>query len=170
MQNGIQNYWITPQMALRVCSYFKGDQQNKIYNFLIKYRVQAKLNAFAIMDPNLPTIIKNDRFEAVLARELCEKIGLDLTNWSRWVRTNILENPFAIEGEDWEYFDPMTSEKNVNGTFQGDNSIIPSGSQYFEGSEKSDKKGSLVMMTSEKSRGKYAQDFIFHWILPNGLP
>jgi len=37
----------------------------------------------------------------VSAKEMYLGLGLDITNWSRWAKQNILENPFAIENEDY---------------------------------------------------------------------
>lgn len=43
----------------------------------------------------------------VSAREMYEKLGLAKSQFSRWAKQNIVENPFAIESEDWEGFDIM---------------------------------------------------------------
>ena len=41
----------------------------------------------------------------VSARELYQKLGYDLSQWSRWYKKNIVNNNFAIENEDWVGFD-----------------------------------------------------------------
>ena len=47
--------------------------------------------------------------QVVSARELYQKLGYDKSQWARWYRKNITENEFAIEHEDWEGFDIMSS-------------------------------------------------------------
>ena len=42
--------------------------------------------------------------QSVRARELYEKLGLDKTHWSRWRKTNIEENVFFKENEDYQGF------------------------------------------------------------------
>lgn len=46
-------------------------------------------------------VIGNDEVNAVDARELYEKLGLDKSNWVRWTTQNIIDNPFAVEEKDW---------------------------------------------------------------------
>lgn len=43
--------------------------------------------------------------KVVSARELYQKLGYDLGQWSRWYKKNIVNNPFAIENQDWIGFD-----------------------------------------------------------------
>lgn len=38
------------------------------------------------------------------ARDLYFFLGLDSGNWTRWAKKNIVDNPFAIENEDWRGF------------------------------------------------------------------
>lgn len=40
--------------------------------------------------------------QAISARELYEFLGFDVSNWSKWYQKNIVDNPFAVQGEDWE--------------------------------------------------------------------
>jgi len=49
-------------------------------------------------------IQERDGKRAVSARELYEKLGFNKTNWAKWYKKNITENPFAIENEDWTGF------------------------------------------------------------------
>ncbi|MGY8856225.1 MAG: phage antirepressor KilAC domain-containing protein [Pseudomonadales bacterium] len=61
---------------------------------------------------NLPTIQQNQGLhikQSVDARELYQALGLDKSQWSRWHKQNIAENPFAIDGEDFEGFDMMSN-------------------------------------------------------------
>lgn len=60
----------------------------------------------------LPTIQQNQGLhikQSVDARELYQALGLDKSQWSRWHKQNIAENPFAIDGEDFEGFDMMSN-------------------------------------------------------------
>jgi len=51
----------------------------------------------------LVAIQKNeDGKQAVSAKELYEKLGFHSAHWAKWYQKNILQNPFAIEHEDWE--------------------------------------------------------------------
>lgn len=53
----------------------------------------------------LPTIQENnDLQQAVDAKELYQSLGLDTTNWSGWSKNNIVNNPFALEGTDYEVY------------------------------------------------------------------
>lgn len=59
-----------------------------------------------------PTIQENQGLhikQSVDARELYQSLGLDKSQWSRWHKQNIAENPFAISGEDFEGFDMMAN-------------------------------------------------------------
>lgn len=59
-------------------------------------------------------ITENDRGEQVVsARELYQKLGYDLSQWSRWCKKNIEDNDFAIEFEDWIRLDLMSSGNKV---------------------------------------------------------
>lgn len=46
--------------------------------------------------------------KAVSARELYEKLGFDVSQWSRWYKKNLTENPFAIDGQDYFQLDMMS--------------------------------------------------------------
>jgi anti-repressor protein len=61
------------------------------------------------MDALVKINTDNEGRKVVSARELYEKLGLNVTNWKRWYKKNITENPFAVEGEDWVGFVIMTS-------------------------------------------------------------
>lgn len=50
-------------------------------------------------------ISENNGKKAVSARELYQKLGYDLSQWSRWLKKNITENQFAIENEDFVKLD-----------------------------------------------------------------
>lgn len=39
-------------------------------------------------------------------------IGYDSSNYSRWVKSNIIENPYSIEGEDWTPL--VTNDEPIN--------------------------------------------------------
>jgi len=45
----------------------------------------------------------------VSARDLYQKLGYDLSQWSRWYKKNIVNNSFAIVNEDWVGFDIKSS-------------------------------------------------------------
>lgn len=47
--------------------------------------------------------------EVASARELYENLGFDASQWSRWNKKNIVENPYAQQGVDWEGFDIMSN-------------------------------------------------------------
>lgn len=47
------------------------------------------------------------------ARDLYFFLGYDKSNWTRWANKNIVENPFAIENEDWIGFVTMTNGNEV---------------------------------------------------------
>lgn len=60
----------------------------------------------------LPTIQQGQGLhikQSVDARELYQSLGLDKSQWSRWQKQNIAENPFAVQGEDFEGFDMMSN-------------------------------------------------------------
>ena len=60
----------------------------------------------------LINITENNGKKAVLARELYEGLGYEKSQFSRWAKKNILENPYAIENEDWMGFD-INVEGNI---------------------------------------------------------
>jgi anti-repressor protein len=51
--------------------------------------------------------------QLVSAKEMYVSLGLDTNNWSRWAKQNILDNPFAIENED---FTTLLIKRNGNET------------------------------------------------------
>lgn len=53
-------------------------------------------------------ITERDGRQAVSARELYEKLGFDLSQWSRWYKKNITENKFAIKNQDYVELDTMS--------------------------------------------------------------
>lgn len=53
-------------------------------------------------------ITERDGRKAVSARELYEKLGFDLSQWSRWYKKNITENKFAIKNQDYVELDTMS--------------------------------------------------------------
>lgn len=61
----------------------------------------------------LPTIQENqDSHPAVDAKELHQALGLHPAKWSEWSKNNIANNPFALEGKDYEVYNP---ELNTQG-------------------------------------------------------
>ena len=58
------------------------------------------------------------------AKKLYEWLGLDEGNYSRWVKSNILDNPYAEEGAD--YSSSMKSKKKGRGQFAKDYRISAS--------------------------------------------
>ena len=56
-----------------------------------------------------PQPINGTTVETVSARELYEQLGLDKSNWSRWSKSNIVDNPFAVENSDYVGFVIMTN-------------------------------------------------------------
>ena len=53
--------------------------------------------------------IDGNAVETVSARELYSLLGLDKSNWSRWSKQNIVDNPFAVENNDYVGFVIMTN-------------------------------------------------------------
>ncbi|OWP84992.1 hypothetical protein BWK59_02500 [Flavobacterium davisii] len=50
---------------------------------------------------NLEIFQNENGKQAVQCSQLYKALGLDRTNYMRWIEKNILNNPFAIEGEDF---------------------------------------------------------------------
>jgi phage anti-repressor protein len=44
---------------------------------------------------------------SVFARDLYDGLGLRLSDWSRWLKTNVEQNEFFVEGNDWVGFSMM---------------------------------------------------------------
>jgi len=55
---------------------------------------------------------KGDR-EVVSARDLYTGLGMEKSNWSRWSKANIEDNPYFKELEDWEGFVIMTNGNEI---------------------------------------------------------
>ncbi len=51
--------------------------------------------------------------QAVSARELYERLGYNTAVWSRWYKKNIIQNPFAIENQDYVGFNIMLNGNQV---------------------------------------------------------
>lgn len=61
----------------------------------------------------LPMIQQNSELQqAVDAKELYQALGLDTTQWARWSKQNIQDNPFALEGTDYGVYDLMSNTKS----------------------------------------------------------
>lgn len=61
----------------------------------------------------LPTIQENrDLKQAVDAKQLYEALGLNTSQWARWSKQNIQDNPFALEGTDYGVYDMMSNTPN----------------------------------------------------------
>ena len=60
-----------------------------------------------------------DKNGMTTARKLYEFLGLNSSNYSKWYKTNITENEFAIENEDYFYSSSSTSEQG-RGNFAQD--------------------------------------------------
>ncbi|MCJ1806138.1 antA/AntB antirepressor family protein [Flavobacterium covae] len=56
---------------------------------------------------NLEIIQNENGKQAVQCSQLYKALGLDKTNYSRWVEKNILNNPFAIDGEDFIFLSTL---------------------------------------------------------------
>jgi len=52
--------------------------------------------------------------QAVSARDLFRNMGLSASHWARWSATNIQENPFALEHQDWIGFAIMASANSAS--------------------------------------------------------
>lgn len=50
-----------------------------------------------------------DLQQAVDAKQLYQALGLDPTQWARWSKQNIQDNPFALKGVDYGVYDLMTN-------------------------------------------------------------
>ena len=68
---------------------------------------------------------RGDKFTAS-ARELYVFLGLEVGNWTRWAKKNIIENPFAIENVDWSCF-ASDSESAFILKRSGDNQDVAKG-------------------------------------------
>lgn len=53
--------------------------------------------------------INQEGLQTVSARELYQKLDFDKSQWSRWSKTNIENNEFALEGQDYEGFDILSN-------------------------------------------------------------
>ena len=72
-----------------------------------------KTNLELEYDMNLPTIQQNTTLQqAVDAKDLHQALGLHPAKWSEWSKNNITNNPFALEGKDYEVYNP---ELNTQG-------------------------------------------------------
>ena len=49
----------------------------------------------------LVKITEHNGKKAVSARELYERLGFNPSNWVKYYKKNILENPYASENQDW---------------------------------------------------------------------
>lgn len=58
-------------------------------------------------------ITESNGKQAVSARELYKILGYNDSQFSRWSKKNILENPYAIENEDYAGFDTNVEGNNV---------------------------------------------------------
>lgn len=58
---------------------------------------------------NIINIEEKNGKQAVSAKELFLKLGLNKTQWARWARLNIEKNQFAIEGIDYYTLDIMSN-------------------------------------------------------------
>ena len=56
-----------------------------------------------------PQTINGNAVETVSARELYERLGLDKSHWSRWSKSSIVSNPFALENVDYVGFAIMAN-------------------------------------------------------------
>ena len=45
-------------------------------------------------------------------RNLYESVGMDLSNWSRWLKRNVKDNVFFSEGQDYQLFVDFTNGRN----------------------------------------------------------
>lgn len=51
----------------------------------------------------------NNGNQSVSAKHLFIFLGFHKSQWARWSKKNIINNPFSVEGEDWEGFDTMAN-------------------------------------------------------------
>lgn len=58
-------------------------------------------------------IVETNGKQAVSARELYKILGYNDSQFSRWSKKNILENPYAVENEDYVGFDTNVEGNNV---------------------------------------------------------
>lgn len=59
-------------------------------------------------------LIKVNEKGLVSARELYLGLGMNKTQWSRWSKSNIVENEFFLENTDWVGFDMMSSGNKLS--------------------------------------------------------
>lgn len=59
------------------------------------------------MNKLIRTVTNEYEEKTVMAKELYLKLGFNKTQWSRWYKKNIVDNPFAEEGKDFMTFDVM---------------------------------------------------------------
>lgn len=65
---------------------------------------------------DLIKISQNKGKKTVSAKELYDFLGLAKSQWKRWFKRNIIENPFALESVDWIGFD-IVSNGNTTSDF-----------------------------------------------------
>lgn len=61
-----------------------------------------------------PELLENDGKYVNSLRNLYLKLGLDKSNWSRWIKKNVANNEFFIENKDWWGFVIMTNGNKVD--------------------------------------------------------
>jgi anti-repressor protein len=90
-------------------------------------------------------IIQHEGKPSVLARDLYIFLGLDTANYSRWAKSNIVENPYAARWDDWELF--FTIEENPAGGRPSTDYLLSSGF------------AKKLAMMSKSERGEQARDY-----------
>lgn len=61
-----------------------------------------------------PELLESDGKYIDSLRKLYLKLGLDKSNWSRWIKKNVLNNEFFTENKDWWGFVIMTNGNKVD--------------------------------------------------------
>lgn len=91
-------------------------------------------------------VTKKDGKQVVSARDLYLLLGYDPSNYSRWSKSNIVENPYAIENEDWValVINDELENQNVNPTRDYAISIVMA---------------KKIAMTAKTERGNQIRDY-----------
>lgn len=90
------------------------------------------------------------------ARKLYEFLGLNPAVYARWYKSNILENPFAEEGVDFEGFDIDVESKEVRSSSMKSEKHQPNPSQDFKLSANFAKK---LSMQGKTERAEQAREY-----------
>ena len=108
--NNVQDFTLSIDFAKHLSMMARSKTGKKIYNYFIE--VQKRSNQQQ-NNTELIKIQERDGQQVVSARELYKKLGFDISQWSRWYKKNILDNLFAIKGQDYVQLDIMSRTQDI---------------------------------------------------------